>query len=201
MLALSLLLLPQCGKKMDKESSEVVQRRGEGIQKVLKVARGFREEVHSDNEAKKLEAPDPKKALPDPLTGWEVRSPARGPSPSAPPTNTVHPTVNRVYGSGEKEVSIEIVDTEKRPVSLPDWTKAEEISSGKDRLAKDAGKRGQWPQIEKFSADDGEGTLEAFLAGRFLVRIQGKKIKSPEVLHTYLQLTAAGLLPVSKGIK
>ena len=192
--AASLLFTLQCGKKMDHEDPEKLRRHAEGMAKVAKMAREFRENVRSENEGEQPEPYPLENVLPDPLPGWSVITTARDTSDPIPPSGTGGPRVSRIYRSGKKEVSFKIIDTHRHPVSLPDWTTEEERSTNKSRSGDALGEYKEWPLFEELKPDKEEGTIEVFYDSRFHLKLHGKGITSLKTLHTYLHLASLDLL-------
>jgi len=193
-IAASLLLTPQCGKRMDHEDAEVLRRRADGMSKVAKSAREFREEMRSKNEDEQPEFYPLEIVFPAPLPGWSVTTKVRDTSDHIPPSGNYSPRVSRTYKSGKKEVSIEIIDTRRRPVSLPDWTTEEKRSPAKSRSGDALGNNMKWPLFEELKPREEEGRIEVFFGRRFLLRLHGKGITSLKTLRTYLHLASLDLL-------
>lgn len=194
-----LLLTLQCGTKMDQEEPEAIRRRAEGMLKLAQSVREFRKEVRSRNKDAQPGFCRLDEVLPDPLPGWRATTKGGDPTDSALLSTPFGLSVGRTYRSGGKVVSIEIIDTKSHSISLPEWVTQQEALPDRG-LSEDhpEGDRA-WPRFEAFEPDKGEGTLEVFCGGRFLVRLHGRGIKTPAPLHAYLELTALNRLPSAEN--
>jgi hypothetical protein len=200
MVAASLLPITHCGKEMDPEDSEMLRRRADGMRRIAEIAREFRQEVRSQN---KEEQPEPcllEKVLPVPLPGWRTTTKHRDPSDPAPLSGQYRPRVSRIYKRGKEEVSIEIIDTLRLPVSLPDWAIEQERPPKGKHPGADLWDDREWPRFEEFKPHEEEGTLEVLFGRRYLLRLHGRGIADLSALRTYLLHATPDLLPNDQEI-
>lgn len=195
------LLLSACGGSTD-ETTKQLQKAAEEIQKSVgsassrgvqgmskgleDLARGM-SAMSNDPNAKPV---DPltidalKTVLPD-LSGWEKGKPT-GERMSSP----VHYAEAKVtFTKGESAVDVKIVDSAMNQLLIAPFSMFLAVGYEKetDHGYEKGVKVGEYPGWERWDGEGKEGELNAIIAKRFIVQIEGRNIESTRVLHSTME--------------
>ena len=195
------MLMAACGgntddatKQLQKAAEEIQKSVGSassrGVQGVTKgledLARGM-SSMANDPNAKPV---DPmtidalKTALPE-LSGWE-KGKATGERMSSP-VNYAEAKVT--YTKGESAIDVKIVDSAMNQLLIAPFSMFLAVGYEKetDHGYEKGVKLGDYPGWERWDGEGKEGELNAIVAKRFIVQIEGRHIENTKVLHSTME--------------
>jgi hypothetical protein len=125
-----------------------------------------------------------KTALPD-LSGWEKGKPT-GERMSSP-VNYAEAKVT--YTKGESAVDVKIVDSALNQMLIAPFSIFLAVGYEKetDRGYEKNVKIGEYPGWERWDGEDKEGELNAIVAKRFIIQIEGRHIENTKILHSTME--------------
>lgn len=195
------MLISACGGSTD-DAAKQVQKAAEEIQKSVgsassrgmqgvskgleDLARGL-STMANDPNAKPV---DPltidalKNALPD-LSGWEKGKPT-GERMSSPVN---YSEAKVTFTKGDSAVDVKIVDSALNQLLIAPFSMFLAVGYEKetDRGYEKGVKIGEYPGWERWDGEDKEGELNAIVAKRFIVQIEGRNIENMKVLHSTME--------------
>ena len=195
------MLMSACGGNTD-EATKQLQKAAEEIQKsvvsassrgVQGVSKGLEDlargmsAMANDPNAKPV---DPmtidglKTALPD-LSGWEKGKPT-GERMSSP-VNYAEAKVT--FTKGDSTLDVKIVDSAMNQLLIAPFSMFLAVGYEKetDQGYEKGVKVGEYPGWERWDGEDKEGELNAIVAKRFIVQIEGRNIENTKILHSTME--------------
>lgn len=193
------MLMSACGGNTD-EATKQIQKAAEEIQKSVGSGRGVQgvskgledlargmSSMANDPNAKPV---DPmtidalKTALPD-LSGWEKGKPTGERMTS--PVNYAEAKVT--FTKGESALDVKIVDSAMNQLLIAPFSMFLAVGYEKetDHGYEKGVKVGEYPGWERWDGEGKEGELNAIVAKRFIVQIEGRNIENTRVLHSTME--------------
>lgn len=193
------VLMSACGGSTD-EATKQIQKAAEEIQKSVGSGRGVQgvskgledlargmSSMANDPNAKPV---DPmtidalKTALPD-LSGWEKGKPTGERMTS--PVNYAEAKVT--FTKGESALDVKIVDSAMNQLLIAPFSMFLAVGYEKetDHGYEKGVKVGEYPGWERWDGEGKEGELNAIVAKRFIVQIEGRNIENTRVLHSTME--------------
>ena len=193
------VLMSACGGNTD-EATKQIQKAAEEIQKSVGSGRGVQgvskgledlargmSAMANDPNAKPV---DPmtidalKTALPD-LSGWEKGKPTGERMTS--PVNYAEAKVT--FTRGESALDVKIVDSAMNQLLIAPFSMFLAVGYEKetDHGYEKGVKVGEYPGWERWDSEGKEGELNAIVAKRFIVQIEGRNIENTRVLHSTME--------------
>lgn len=193
------VLMAACGGSTD-EATKQIQKAAEEIQKSVGSGRGVQgvskgledlargmSSMANDPNAKPV---DPmtidalKTALPD-LSGWEKGKPTGERMTS--PVNYAEAKVT--FTKGESALDVKIVDSAMNRLLIAPFSMFLAVGYEKetDHGYEKGVKVGEYPGWERWDGEGKEGELNAIVAKRFIVQIEGRNIENTRVLHSTME--------------
>lgn len=193
------VLMSACGGSTD-EATKQIQKAAEEIQKSVGSGRGVQgvskgledlargmSSMANDPNAKPV---DPmtidalKTALPD-LSGWEKGKPTGERMTS--PVNYAEAKVT--FTKGESALDVKIVDSAMNRLLIAPFSMFLAVGYEKetDHGYEKGVKVGEYPGWERWDGEGKEGELNAIVAKRFIVQIEGRNIENTRVLHSTME--------------
>lgn len=193
------VLMAACGGSTD-EATKQIQKAAEEIQKSVGSGRGVQgvskgledlargmSSMANDPNAKPV---DPmtidalKTALPD-LSGWEKGKPTGERMTS--PVNYAEAKVT--FTKGESALDVKIVDSAMNQLLIAPFSMFLAVGYEKetDHGYEKGVKVGEYPGWERWDGEGKEGELNAIVAKRFIVQIEGRNIENTRVLHSTME--------------
>jgi len=193
------VLMSACGGSTD-EATKQIQKAAEEIQKSVGSGRGVQgvskgledlargmSSMANDPNAKPV---DPmtidalKTALPD-LSGWEKGKPTGERMTS--PVNYAEAKVT--FTKGESALDVKIVDSAMNQLLIAPFSMFLAVGYEKetDHGYEKGVKVGEYPGWERWDGEGKEGELNAIVAKRFIVQIEGRNIEKTRVLHSTME--------------
>ena len=179
--------LQKAAEEIQKSVGSASSRGVQGVSKGLEdLARGM-SSMAGDPNAKPV---DPmtiealKTALPD-LSGWEKGKPT-GERMSSP-VNYAEAKVT--YSKGDSAIDVKIVDSAMNQLLIAPFSMFLAVGYEKetDRGYEKGVKVGDYPGWERWDGEGKEGELNAIVAKRFIVQIEGRHIENTKVLHSTME--------------
>lgn len=179
--------LQKAAEEIQKSVGSASSRGVQGVSKGLEdLARGM-SSMANDPNAKPV---DPmtidalKTALPE-LSGWE-KGKATGERMSSP-VNYAEAKVT--YTKGESAIDVKIVDSAMNQLLIAPFSMFLAVGYEKetDHGYEKGVKLGDYPGWERWDGEGKEGELNAIVAKRFIVQIEGRKIENTKVLHSTME--------------
>jgi len=179
--------LQKAAEEIQKSVGSASSRGVQGVSKGLEdLARGM-SSMANDPNAKPV---DPmtidalKTALPE-LSGWE-KGKATGERMSSP-VNYAEAKVT--YTKGESAIDVKIVDSAMNQLLIAPFSMFLAVGYEKetDHGYEKGVKLGDYPGWERWDGEGKEGELNAIVAKRFIVQIEGRHIENTKVLHSTME--------------
>ena len=204
--AVAALVLGACGQSEQERQAEQVEKAAEDVQKgaesmakgLEEMAKGLGAMAGGDADAKPVDPVDFRSlqaALPR-LEGWERDEP-RGERMTMPVTFS---EASVRFRRGDAEIEQKIVDSALNQLLIAPYTMF--LTGGYERESSDGYERstkiGEYPGWETWERDGRRGELNAVVAKRFLVQIEGRGIEDTKVLHALMRATDLGKLAALK---
>lgn len=179
--------LQKAAEEIQKSVGSASSRGVQGVSKGLEdLARGM-SAMANDPNAKPV---DPmtidglKTALPD-LSGWEKGKPT-GERMSSP-VNYAEAKVT--FTKGDSTLDVKIVDSAMNQLLIAPFSMFLAVGYEKetDQGYEKGVKVGEYPGWERWDGEDKEGELNAIVAKRFIVQIEGRNIENTKILHSTME--------------
>jgi hypothetical protein len=179
--------LQKAAEEIQKSVGSASSRGVQGVSKGLEdLARGM-SSMANDPNAKPV---DPmtidglKTALPD-LSGWEKGKPT-GERMSSP-VNYAEAKVT--FTRGDSTLDVKIVDSAMNQLLIAPFSMFLAVGYEKetDQGYEKGVKVGEYPGWERWDGEDKEGELNAIVAKRFIVQIEGRNIENTKILHSTME--------------
>jgi hypothetical protein len=195
------MLMSACGGTTD-EAAKQVQKAAEEIQKSVgsassRGAQGVSKSLEDLARGMSAMANDPNAKPVDPLTidalktalpelsGWEKGKPT-GERMSSPVN---YSEAKVTFTKGESAVDVKIVDSALNQLLIAPFSMFLAVGYEKetDRGYEKGVKIGEYPGWERWDNQEKEGELNAIVAKRFIVQVEGRNIENMKVLHSTME--------------